>query len=103
MNLWKCTMFLLCNGGFNVMEKIVHCCYRTRDAIKEGLKVVDVDGSYLARKHHQLQQAGVNVAVLGLPPVPPRGWIAITENNFKEIAPKIPRLCLVSRSQPLPL
>ena len=48
---------------------------RIRDAKREGEKVVDVDGSYLARKYQQLQMAGVNVAPLGLPPIPTPNWL----------------------------
>ena len=55
---------------------------RIRDAKKEGMKVIDVDGSYLARKHQQLQVDGVNVAPLGVPPIPPSGWNAVSESNF---------------------
>ena len=65
---------------------------RIRDAKKEGVKVIDIDGSYLARKHQQLQESGVNVAPLGLPPIPPSGWTAVTENNFKQIVKKMPRM-----------
>lgn len=65
---------------------------RIRDAKKEGEKVVDVDGSYLAQKHHHLQMAGVNVAPLGLPPLPPTGWKAVTETNFREAVEEMPRM-----------
>ena len=40
---------------------------RVRDAIKDKVSVVDVDGSYLFRKH---EQAGINVAPLGPPSLP---------------------------------
>ena len=51
---------------------------RVRSAATEGLKVVDVDGSYLPRKHEQLKQAGVLVAPLS-PPL--GGWETVTEEN----------------------
>ena len=56
------------------------------------MKVIDVDGSYLARKHQQLQVDGVNVAPLGIPPVPPSGWDALSETNFKEAIGKMPKM-----------
>ena len=65
---------------------------RIRDAKREGVKVVDVDGSYLARKHQQLLMAGVNVGPLKLPPVPPTGWKAVDEINFKEVVEEMPRM-----------
>ena len=55
------------------------------------MKVIDVDGSYLVRKHQQLQVDGVNVAPLGIPPVPPSGWDALSETNFKEAIGKMPK------------
>ena len=54
--------------------------------------MIDVDGSYLARKHQQLLTAGVNVAPLELPPVPPTGWKAVAEANFKEVGEEMPRM-----------
>ena len=65
------------------------CVYRVREAIKGKVAVVDVDGSYLVRKHEQLRQAGVNVAPLGLPL---SGWITINEANYKDESQKIPRM-----------
>ena len=56
------------------------------------MKVIDVDGSYLARKHQQLQVDGVNVAPLGVPPIPPSGWNAVSETNFKEAVEKMPKM-----------
>ena len=81
---------------------ISHCvssdgnfCARTiRDAIKNKVSVIDVDGSYLVRKHEQLhaRQAAVNVPPLGPPPLPLSGWITINEANYKDESPKIPRV-----------
>ena len=56
------------------------------------MKVIGVDGSYLARKHQQLQVDGVNVAPLGVPPIPPSGWNAVSETNFKEAVEKMPKM-----------
>ena len=58
------------------------CARRVRDAIKHKVAVIDVDGSYLVRKHEQLRQAGVNVAPLGPPSLPLSGWITINEANY---------------------
>lgn len=52
--------------------------------------MIDVDGSYLPRKHEQLKQAGVQVAPLSPPPIPPGGWEAVTEDNHRDMAEKIP-------------
>lgn len=68
------------------------CAYRVREAIKGKVAVVDVDGSYLVRKHEQLRQAGVNVAPLGPPSLPLSGWITINEANYKDESQKIPRM-----------
>ena len=46
---------------------------KVRDAVKDKVVVIDVDGSYLVRKHQQLRQAGVNVAPLGPPSLPLSG------------------------------
>ena len=56
------------------------------------MPVVDVDGSYLVRKHQRLQQAGVNVAQLKLPSVPLTSWESIDDRNFKEATRKMPKL-----------
>ena len=71
---------------------IQHTANRIRDAKKEGMKVIDVDGSYVARKHQQLQADGVNVAPLGVPPIPPSGWNAVSETNFKDAVEKMPKM-----------
>ena len=56
------------------------------------MPVVDVDGSYLVRKHQRLQQAGVNVAPLKLPSVPLSSWESIDDKNFKDVTRKVPKL-----------
>ena len=67
---------------------------RVRDAQREEVKVVDVDGSYLSRKHQQLLAAGVSVVPLGPPTLPPSGWSWITmgEANYAEVARKMTRM-----------
>jgi len=52
--------------------------------------VIDVDGSYLPCKYEQLKQAGIEVAPLSPPPIPPGGWEVITEDNHRDMAEKIP-------------
>ena len=54
------------------------------------MKLVDVDGSYLPQKYEQLKQEGVQVAPLRPPPMPPGGWEAVTEENHRDIAKKVP-------------
>ena len=53
---------------------------------------MDVDGSYLSRKHQQLRAAGVSVVPLGPPTLPPSGWITMGEANYAEVARKMPRM-----------
>ena len=52
------------------------------------MPVIDVDGSYLIRKHQKLQQAGINVAPLKLPSVPLTSWDSINDKNFTEATRK---------------
>ena len=56
------------------------------------MMVVDIDGYYYAQKQQWLQRTGVNVASLGLPPISPTGWKAVTETNFKEVVEEMPRM-----------
>lgn len=56
------------------------------------MPVVDVDGSYLVRKHQKLQQSGINVAPLKKPSIPLTGWESINDTNFKESTTKMPKL-----------
>lgn len=65
---------------------------RIRDAIRDKVKVIDVDGSYLERKLEQLQQSGRPVAPLGLPSSPPMGWVTVDEASYKDISSKIPKM-----------
>ena len=68
------------------------CAHRVRDAIKNKVSVIDVDGSYLVKKHEKLRQAGVNVTPLGPPSLPLSGWITINETNYEGESPKISRV-----------
>ena len=71
------------------------CVYytcRVRDAIKDNVPVVDVDGSYLVRKHEQLRREGVNVGPLGPPSIPFCGLITINEANYKDKSTQIPHV-----------
>lgn len=61
--------------------------FRVREAKAAGAKVIDVDGSYVYRKYHQLP--GI---VLPSPDPPLTGWETVTEANHLEIANKIPRV-----------
>ena len=54
------------------------------------MKLVDVDGSYLPQEYEQLKQAGVQVAPVSPPPMPPGGWETVTEENHRDIAKNIP-------------
>ena len=50
-----------------------------RKAKKEHVSVVDVDGTYLEKKHQRLVSQGINVAPLPVPQIPLCGWIDITD------------------------
>ena len=65
---------------------------RIREAKPAGDKVVDVDGSYLWRKHQRLIESGINVVLVGIPSPPLTGWESVTEANHKEYANKIPQV-----------
>ena len=54
--------------------------------------MVDVDGSYMFRKHQRMAESGVNVAPLGIPPPPISGWDSVTEDNFRSLSGDIPRV-----------
>lgn len=69
----------------------MHGC-RLREAMKEQHQVIDVDGSYLQRKHQQLTQRGEKLAPLGLPPCPPFGWKTVSERNYCDISKEIPKV-----------
>ena len=71
---------------------IVLCTLRIHQAVSEGAKVVDIDGSYLYKKHQHLAATGVNVAPLALPSPPLSGWESVTETNVKMLANNVPRV-----------
>lgn len=52
--------------------------------------MIDVDGSYLYRKHKQLADTGYRPSPLDVPAPPPTGWVMVTADNHREIATKIP-------------
>ena len=55
--------------------------------------MVDVDGSYLQRKHKQMTDAGITVVPLGAPTgIPLAGWEVMTEASVKDIAKQLPRV-----------
>ncbi len=55
-------------------------------------KAVDVDGSYLFRKHQQLTCVGVDLPQPGLPDIPLVGWEQVNAGNHVDNAKKIPRV-----------
>jgi len=51
---------------------------------------VDVDGSYLYKKHRALTEAGKQVAPLPLPTAPVSGWGAINQDSVVNVCPLFP-------------
>ena len=66
-----------------------HC--RIRDAKKDGLRVVDVDGSCLYKKHQQ-QGCVWSVDNDTIPDIPLSGWETVDVSNYIEMSKKIPRV-----------
>ena len=62
---------------------------------------MDVDGSYSSKKRQRLEQTGVCLPDLGIPPIPPMGWETVTEQNFGSLT--IPKLSSGMWSQCLPV
>ena len=56
------------------------------------MEVVDVDGSYLYRKHKVVADAGMRVAPLPLPSPPLSGWESVSQENVAEVAKKVPHV-----------
>ena len=54
--------------------------------------MVDVDGSYLFRKHQRLAESGMKVAPLDIPPPPISGWTLVTEENVHSVAQEVPKV-----------
>ena len=64
--------------------------YRIREAINGGATVVDVDGSYLYKKHKALTDAVHRLAPLNPPAPPPSGWVTVSSENYLQVAPDLP-------------
>ena len=64
--------------------------YRIREAQKSQKEVVDVDGSYLYRKHQLLLSKGKSIMPLSLPGIPLSGWEHVNKGNYTFMAKKIP-------------
>ena len=69
-----------------------YCACRICKAKSDDLPVVDVDGSYLQRKHKQMKDTGMTVAALSATTTPLAGWEVMTEANVKDLAKKLPRV-----------
>ena len=53
--------------------------------------MIDVNGSYLERKHKQMMDAGMTVVPLSAPTgTPLTGWEVMIEANVKDLAKKLP-------------
>ena len=64
------------------------CVCRVREAKKDGMKVVDVDGSYLHRKQALSSETDTPDMPTGVPLV---GWVSI-DNPASTDVDKIPRV-----------
>lgn len=51
---------------------------------------MDVDGSYLYKKHKTLTEAGHRLAPLIPPAPPPSGWVTVSSENYLQVAPDLP-------------
>ncbi len=65
--------------------------YRINQDESESAEVVDVDGSFLYKKHQRLTATGVSVAPLD-PSQPLSGWESVTEANVKTLAKSVPKV-----------
>ena len=89
--------WLLCRG-----IKVKSCCRkkdiieRIREAITSGAQVIDVDGSYLARKQQQLHlessgectDSSIDIRL------PVSGWEVISTENYQTFSNKMPTVTL---------
>lgn len=66
--------------------------FRIRQAILDRKGVIDIDGSYLPRKHRDLCASGVPCDPLPLPSQPPLGWKVIESSNHEQMAKHIPAI-----------
>ena len=73
-----------------ILCTIISC--RIRETQKSQKEVVDVDGSYLYRKHQLLLSKDKTVAPLSLPAIPLSGWEQVDKGNYTLMAKKIPCL-----------
>ena len=64
---------------------------RVRKMKSEGAKVIDVDGTYLERKHQKLSQHS-SVAPLPCPGFPMIGWKLITLDKPREMSADMPSI-----------
>ncbi len=82
---------LFYTGNILIVHEFVHRA-RIAEVLKEGKgeEVVDVDGSYLYKKHKALSDAGVQVKDLVAPPPPVNGWITLTHDNCVNESSKMP-------------
>ena len=55
--------------------------HRIHEAIAAGATVVDVDGSYLYKKHKTLTDAGLRLPPLSSPSPPPSGWVTVSSKK----------------------
>lgn len=63
--------------------------YRIHGAIEANAPVIDVDGSFLYRKHVNL---GHSVSTLPMPACHLSGWESVSAANLAEVRTKIPRV-----------
>ena len=69
----------------------IPCTNRVRNAIKDNVEIVDVDGSYLYRKIKRLETTGMNIAPPNHPTsLPISGWETISETNAAHLSQKMP-------------
>ena len=64
--------------------------YRIHEAINAGATVVDVDGSYLYKKHKTLTDTGHKLVPLNPPAPPPSGWVTVSSENYLQVAADLP-------------
>ena len=53
---------------------------------------MDVDGSYLYKKHKILTEAGQRLVPLTSPAPPPSGWVTVSSENYLQVAPNLPTI-----------
>ncbi len=63
---------------------------RNHQGVKDNAAIVDVDGSFLYKKHKRLEDSGLLLAPIEPPSAPLSGWEAITEANASTMAQKLP-------------